>query len=591
MLEPGAKRRTLLTCAVAAVLIASTGAASAQSSPTVEYASQGWSDAERNTFYTTPQGSHMMPYKWFKALQRLDVDQAFGADQLERYGYLRNDSPSNVAGLPVGFVVEGALESGQMGMTCAACHTGQLEYQKDGVSHALRLDGAPASADFQQFLVDLTQTARQTLAQSDRFDRFADAVLGASHAAAAEADLKSRFGDWVATFGDLMDRSLPRPPQPAWGAGRLDAFGMIFNRVAGLDLGIHGNIRPADAPVSYPFLWNASRQDRTQWNGGVPNGLYIQGLARNTGEVFGVFAALNPRIRVHVPRVIDFDDNSANFAGLQTLEEAIVKLRPPAWPFDLDPQLAAKGKVVFDQHCGECHAKRDSAEAPDAWITPVVAVDTDPRAANNARRQGDPGIYKGALVRPPSLRRFRNPAAISDILAKSVLGSVMDAAFPPPLSREKSGVWRAIHKDLETLLPGRDADDVLEPVLLKRLKDKIESRLNEMYKPAAAGDEAAYESRVLEGIWATAPYLHNGSVPNLWELMKPPAARITSFKVGSRVFDPKNVGYATDQSPFANGTFTTDPANANGNGNLGHDYGKGLSDDERWAIVEYLKSL
>src|SRR5512134_2204234 len=105
MLEPGARRRTLLTCAVAVVLISSTGAAVAQSSPPVEYASQGWSEQERNTFYTTSQGSHMMPYRWFKALQRLDVDQLFGADQLERYGYLRNDSPSNVAGLPVGFVV------------------------------------------------------------------------------------------------------------------------------------------------------------------------------------------------------------------------------------------------------------------------------------------------------------------------------------------------------------------------------------------------------------------------------------------------------------------------------------------------------
>jgi len=591
MLEPGARRRVLLSCAMVTVLMASAGAAGAQSSPTVEFAAQGWSDDDRNTFYTTPQGSHMMPYKWFRALRRLDVDQAFGADQLERYGYLRNDSPSNVAGLPVGFVVEGTIESGQLGMTCAACHTGQLEYQKDGVTHALRLDGAPASADFQQFLTDLTLTARQTLAQSDRFDRFADAVLGASHAAAAENELKSKFGDWVATFGDLMDRSLPRPPQPAWGPGRLDAFGMIFNRVSGLDLGIPGNIRPADAPVSYPFLWNASRQDHTQWNGGVPNGLYIQGLARNTGEVFGVFAEFNPKIRLHVPRVIDFDDNSANFAGLQTLEETIVKLRPPAWPFDLDPQRAAEGKVLFDRHCGECHAKTELPQPPHAWVTPVVAVDTDPRAATNARRQGDPGIYKGALVRPPSLRRFKNPATISDILAKSVLGSVMDAAFPPPLSREKSGVWRAIDKDLETLLPGRDADDVLDASLLKRLKGEIESRLNEMYKPDPASDAAAYESRVLEGIWATAPYLHNGSVPTLWELLKPPAERMRAFSVGNRVFDQKNVGYMTDQSPSANGTYTVDPANANGNGNLGHDYGTGLSEEERWAIVEYLKSL
>jgi hypothetical protein len=61
--------------------------------------------------------------------------------------------------------------------------------------------------------------------------------------------------------------------------------------------------------------------------------------------------------------------------------------------------------------------------------------------------------------------------------------------------------------------------------------------------------------------------------------------------VGSRAFDPRNVGYVTDQSPFKNGIFVTDPANANGNGNGGHEYGTDLSEAERWAIIEYLKGL
>ena len=61
-------------------------------------------------------------------------------------------------------------------MTCAACHTAQLEYQKDGKTHALRLEGAPANADFQQFLTDLTATARTTSMQPDRFNTFAMAT-------------------------------------------------------------------------------------------------------------------------------------------------------------------------------------------------------------------------------------------------------------------------------------------------------------------------------------------------------------------------------------------------------------------------------
>ncbi len=285
-------------CALGAALLASAAgegrteqATPGTATPVLTYASQGWSDADRDAFYTTSQGSHMMPYAWFKALRRLDVNEPFAADQLQRYGYLRNDRASNPEGLPVGFVIDGDAASGQLGMTCAACHTGQLEYQKGGVSHALRLDGAPANADFQQFLTDLTAASRETLAQSARFDAFARAVLDAGYTTAKAAQLKSDFGVWVGQFGEFMDASLPPSP---WGPGRLDAFGMIFNRVAGRDLGIPGNFKIADAPVSYPFLWNASRQDRTQWNGGVPNGLFIHALGRNTGEVFGVFADFNP---------------------------------------------------------------------------------------------------------------------------------------------------------------------------------------------------------------------------------------------------------------------------------------------------------
>jgi hypothetical protein len=53
-----------------------------------QYAKQGWTVDDRQAFYTTSQGSHMMPFSWFKALRRLDVDEPFGGDQLQRYGYL-----------------------------------------------------------------------------------------------------------------------------------------------------------------------------------------------------------------------------------------------------------------------------------------------------------------------------------------------------------------------------------------------------------------------------------------------------------------------------------------------------------------------
>ncbi len=260
---------------------------------TLTYAAQGWSAADRETFYTTSQGSHLIPYAWFKALRRTDVDEPFAADKLQRYGYLAHDvSPANPEGLPVGFVIDGPVASGELGLTCAACHTGQLEYAQNGVVHAVRIDGAPAKTDAQQFLTDLLAASRATLSEPARFDAFAKAVLGPGYTAAKAAQVKDGFGKWVAQFGEFMDISLPAASP--WGPGRLDAFGMIFNRIAARDLGIRDNYKVADAPVRYPFLWNASRQDRTQWNGGVHNGLYIQALGRNTGEVLGVFADFAP---------------------------------------------------------------------------------------------------------------------------------------------------------------------------------------------------------------------------------------------------------------------------------------------------------
>ncbi len=54
---------------------------------------------------------------------------------------------------------------------------------------------------------------------------------------------------------------------------------------------------------------------------------------------------------------------------------------------------------------------------------------------------------------------------------------------------------------------------------------------------------------MLQGIWATAPYLHNGSVPTLAELLKPPADRVRQFKVGN-AYDTVNIGLAVEQTQF-----------------------------------------
>jgi hypothetical protein len=99
----------------------------------------------------------------------------------------------------------------------------------------------------------------------------------------------------------------------------------------------------------------------------------------------------------------------------------------------------------------------------------------------------------------------------------------------------------------------------------------------------------SYRARSLNGIWATAPYLHNGSVPTLYDLLSCVEVRPKKFNVGTREFDPVKVGVLL--KPDANAGLEFDTS-LPGNSNKGHDYGAcELNDDDRYALIEYLKTL
>ena len=97
---------------------------------------------------------------------------------------------------------------------------------------------------------------------------------------------------------------------------------------------------------------------------------------------------------------------------------------------------------------------------------------------------------------------------------------------------------------------------------------------------------AKYSGRPLVGVWATAPYLHNGSVPTLDDLLKKAVDRPPTFHVGTREFDVERLGYRQDLGLPKNFD-TTQP----GNSKEGHEYGGGLDADQRQALLEYLKTL
>jgi hypothetical protein len=362
--------------------------------------------------------------------------------------------------------------------------------------------------------------------------------------------------------------------------GRLDAFGMIFNRLTGLDIGappsriIAANIHLADAPVRYPFIWNAPRQDRTQWPGIADNGIPLLGAARNMGEVFGVFANFAPRRNVARFNGIDWwTGNSANWSGLWQLERLVKTIGAPKWPFAVDKTLAARGSALFQANCAECHAERPGQVRPigvQTWATPIVDVGTDSRQYQVMSWTVDTGVLAdhgivcglGACV----IDKLKPQDTAINTLKVAVVGSILQKIIPfaadattsaAGLSPEQKALAGAYRKTDENCAPGK----------------------------------FCFEARVLNGVWAAAPYLHNGSVPSLAELLKPDRQRVASFAVGA-AYDPATVGLSATQVAGApvRQTSGCDDRNS-GNSRCGHNYGTTLNPADRGALLEYLKTI
>lgn len=538
----------------------------ASAAPRVSHLQQGWSPATRQRFYTTTQGSRMMRYDWFRALEIPSVpdattDRRFLRDDLGRFGYLPNErSASNPDGLPVGFVVDRARDGTWIGLTCAACHTSQIEHG----GTTLQIDGGPANADLSAFLTAANEAVQKTSTDDATFARFAHDVLGRAQTPAATTALRAELADFAAYWGRYVADSTPAH---AFGPARTDAFGLIFNRVTSIDLGIPSNSQPPDAPVSYPCLWDTTWHDRVQWDGAADNRTAGKRLARNVGEALGVFATVTLPEPGGLPPL--FYRSSVRRRQLLELENWVSELRAPAWPEHvlgpIDPAKKTAGREIYEKRCAACHQLVDPWAADRHLQTKMIAVDklgTDPTLARNNRdRRADSGRLEGVRMPP----RIGTPLAANDtsfnIVKNVVIGALLELPIPIVFGANRR-------------LTGHDIR-------------AIEDQLHDLFHPGGEEATLAYRARPLDGIWATAPYLHNGSVPSLYELLLPASERSTKFAVGARTFDPINVGFSTAAAP---GTFEFDTS-LPGNRNTGHEYATQLDDGERRALVEYLKSL
>lgn len=624
----------------------------------VVYLKQNWSEADSLWFYNTTQGSDLLPYSFFLHLEQPASTQPFRApENINRYRYLPQvASSANPDGLPVGFVADTYLGRKFMGFTCAACHTAQVNYKGTGI----RIDGGPGAADMDTFMRDLEAAIAATRTDPAKHQRFVSAVVKSGEyrdAAEIDNDL-AKYGlrlEAYNFFNESKDKDGPVP----YGYARLDAFGRIYNRVLehvanpealrivlATALPVEETRRLLDrakpvltsedrdhimerlsglltvderrklrdmifnspnAPASYPFLWDIPQHDYVQWNG-IGANAGVGPIGRNAGEVIGVFGTLDWAKRDGWsfyaflggqglgPTYIDFK-SSVNVHNLRQLEDRLSHLQSPLWADaaaagvlpPLDDTRILKGEVLFDKFCAACHAviERDSpTRRVVAHMDKLSAVKTDPGMASNAvEYNGYSGIIRN---------QYSNTSVGSVLLdTRAPVAAILTKATENVVATPDPDKWWFT----------RTADwavDLIREFFKNEIKPSVKAG---DYSPDTTvipfDSLRAYKGRSLNGIWATAPYLHNGSVPTLYDLLLPATRRDgdpadtkyrpAKFRVGSRELDVDHVGFRHGENDYDGFLFDT---SKRANSNSGHEYGtRQLSEEDRLDLVEYLKSL
>jgi hypothetical protein len=565
--------------------------------PTAPSGSNGLTAEERQQYYHLTEGGELYPMAWLLALET-EVRGKDGSvtlrpflETIERFGMIP-DPPSayNPYGLPVGVTIGNSAVSGlqMMGLNCTACHVGELHYQ----GKAFRVDGGPNLSAINDFILAIFGETTAMLKKPDRLARFAERrrrvklvrvpkfpLVDKEYEAAPEEEpdelldsgrtgiLKVLDGlrQALTTNRSLLDAkaqglSTMKVVGAAMaistkdGFGRTDAFGFARNELFGgfkqSGFGSGVNAIPADAPVSFPHLWGMERTSWLQW-GANTNSV----MERNIGQSLGVGAN------------VDADYTSTvRVDHLSTMEGLSYKIKPPVWPSDLlgpiDEARAARGKAFFDRTCALCH--ETYGKTPEGLnnyqLFPLGVVGTDPNTATE---------FEQTVMTADGAKSFADAAygTVEKVKEKYY----KDHGIPPELQAQ----W-----ERRSLRPSQT----------------FRSTLRDYDKYPDTQNHGVYRAKTLKGIWATAPFLHNGSVPTIYDLLHYAVDRPKAFKVGTREYDPVKLGYVIDGDRFLTppgmDVLTLD-THLPGNLNTGHEWWfyPELTDTIRFEVIEFLKTF
>jgi hypothetical protein len=602
------------TAAAAAVSIAVIGAflwpkihVDLPTYPAVEkqvWLEQQWKPGAREWYHHASQGGQFppminVPYEWFIALEQPVISIGAAellADQryLDRFGYIpsttesgaydwrscseTDDSKGYESGkellgwrhrLPVGFActdrhkdpmlspdgrpwrhpATGETMSG-IGLTCAACHTGRFTY---GNTEFL-VDGGSAMTDVIKLNTAIGLALIYTKLDWLRFNRFALRLLGpdASNdvARAALHQQLDAVVERVAILNKLDSKANPNGDTE--GYGRLDALNRIGNQVFAINLDKPENYVGSTAPVHYPRIWDLPWFDWAQYNGSIQ-----QPMVRNAGEALGTGApiVLTGEQSNGTALTAPLYTSTVQFGTLFKMEEQLAGKQPnapngqkgftglvaPKWPAEfgpIDQKLADQGAKLYNDICAHCHLPKVGTDA--FW---------------NSKNWRDPNEFGQRYLRVnliPVEEVGTDRSHVDDLAARRVV-------IPPGLKISSDKFADALGEVVGNAVK-RWYDSQTPPM--------ADDKRHEMdgYRPNGIAGNLAYKARPLDGIWATPPYLHNGSVPTIEALLSPLADRPKTFWLGHREYDPKRLGYRFDKLP---GGFEFDTS-LRGNHNTGH---------------------
>lgn len=381
--------------------------------------------------------------------------------------------------LPVGFSKVDLYGGPRVAINCAFCHTASVRTSETAapmlvaagpgnqINPQAYVKFLQAVAEDPRFEADTLLTAMRGLTTLSWMERMRYRMLLIPATKRALQKQRRQY-DW-------MYRN------PEWGPGRIDPFNPV--KFGMLKLPVDQTIGNSDMVP----IWNMKAREGKS--------LHWDGLSASLREV-----VLSSALGDGASR------KSIQLPNLARIEQWLMAVTPPAYPFDVDRSLAAEGRATYDQQCASCHAP---GGARTGTVVPVEEVGTD---------------------------------------------------------RHRLDMWTPA-----------------SPVAYNKFADGYPWDFTGFRKTAG------YVAVPLDGVWLRAPYLHNGSVPSLHELLEPLSSRRSTFYRGYNVFDPARVGFVSDGAATRFGTLydTSLP----GNGNAGHLYGVDLTPPQKKALIEFLKTL